>query len=301
MAIAIRPRPKDLCRFLVLAVLPLLIAPCSSDRLFAETAALSAAQAAPDALTKARAYCRRLQFASLDFICLEEIAETITGGGPPPQPIGNIALDSYQTKTQTVRHELVYDYQYIRKGSLTTEKRTLLREDGVAKNVPDSDLGTWSFRFANVLFGPATILDERNIGRYDFEIQGEDELWGEKAVIIQARPKPVEGGSIVPSGRMWVAERDGAILKIEWDQSTIGHASALAERTEKSKGEPRLTMTSEFGFVQKGIRFPSRHSITEAFARENNKPVERAHLVVAYGQYQFFTVETQVDFTKSPD
>jgi len=296
MAMTIRPKSKDLCRLLILAVLPLLIAPCSSDRLFAETAALSAAQAAPDALTKARAYCRRLQFASLDFVCREEITEVILNKDLPPPPIG-----AYRTKTETVRHELVYDYQFIRKGSLTTEKRRLLREDGVEKNVPDSDLGTWSFRFANVLFGPATILDERNIGRYDFEILGEDELWGEKAVIIQARPKTVEGGSIVPSGRMWVAERDGAILKIEWDQRTLGNASVMAERAKESKGEPRLTMTSEFGFVQKGIRFPSRHSITEAFVRENNKPVERAHLVVAYGQYQFFTVETQVDFTKSPD
>jgi len=304
MPIFSQKRSRIRRRIQVLAAMPLIIAVYISGRPCPGAVSISPAQnalAEPEALTKARAYCRRLQFASLDFVCREDIAETITGDGPPPEPIGNTSLNSYQTKTNIVKHHLTYDYQYVRSGSLTKEKRILLEEDGVRKNVPDSDLGTWSFHYANVLFGPATLLDERNVGRYDFEVQGTAELWGERAVIIQARPRAGAGDQTVPFGRMWVADRDGAVLKIEWDQHTLGNKSALEERTKTTKGEPRLTMTSEFGFVQKGVRFPSRHTIIEAYAQGNKAPVVRSQLVVDYGQYQFFTVETQVDFEKNPD
>ena len=249
-------------------------------------------QAGPELLTKARAYCRRLQTASLDFVCREEITETVPG-------------------SPGIRHRLVYDYQFVRGGAVAREMRTLIEEDGVRKKIPNADLMTRLFRYENVLFGPATLLDDRNFERYNFAVEAEEEAGGlsaavspllprnggtiDPAAVFSVRPRTEDGIKSPPFGRMWVSSADGAVLKIEWDEHTLRGYSAIEERAKEFKAEPRLTMTSEFGFEKNGIRFPSRHTIVEAYRREKEGLSVRSTTEVEYIDYKFFTVETAVD------
>ncbi len=268
----------------------------ASDQKDQEKPGTAPTSAEPEILAKAKSYCRLLQSASLDFVCREEIKESIRRGAETTKSLDSTPLPLYEVKSRVLTHQLVYDYQFVRNQSLAKEKRVLIKEDGVPRNEADAELATWSFHYANVLFGPAAFLDQRNAGQYDFEVEGPADIVGEAAIVIAGRPRAGSTGSesSLTAGRLWVATKDGAVLKIEWDPRTLGNRSVVEERAKGLKAEARLTMTSEFGFVKNGLRFPSRHTITEAYVSGNEPPVLRAQLVVEYGQYRFFTVETTV-------
>jgi hypothetical protein len=253
--------------------------------------------AAPDILTKAKAYCRLLQTAALDFVCMEKITERVRGvsankGSPDVDPL------LFEIKDVLYEHELLYEYQFVRSGPLVRETRKLLEEDGRAKNEKDCVLLTRFFHFQNVLFGPAALLDERNSDNYDFEVRGEEPEGAERAVILTATPKRSAEAGRPPFGMLWVSPGDGSILKIEWDGRTIASYSALEERAKALKARPSLTLRTEFGFPKGGLRFPSRHTIVEAYLKGKSPPAVRSEMVVEYSHYQFFTVETSIDLKK---
>ncbi len=269
-------------------------------------------QAEPELLAKARAYCRRLQSASLDFVCREEITETFARWTGRPEWVGSSEFQPVHVTGPVDKHRLVYDYQFVRGGTAAKEMRTLIEEDGRRKNIPNADLATRLFRYENVLFGPATLLDDRNFERYDFAVEAQEEAGGlpavvsrlllrnggtiDPAVVISARPRTSDGTSPPPFGRMWVSPTNGAVLKIEWDEHTLGSYSVIEERAKELKAKPRLTMTSEFGYEKNGIRFPSSHKIVEAYERGDKPPLVRSTTMVEYVGYKFFLVETAVDF-----
>lgn len=65
-------------------------------------------------LKKSEEYCRKLDNAALDFVCLEELTE--------------------QTRfAAREAHVYLYDYQFIRKSQDTKEKRNLVAVDGKKK------------------------------------------------------------------------------------------------------------------------------------------------------------------------
>lgn len=250
----------------------------------------------PDLLKKAVAYCRRLQTASLDFVCREEITESVPRWTGQSEYTGRADFKPILISGSPYKHRLVYDYQFIRAGDEARETRTLIEEDGNRRNLPNAVLMTRLFRYENILFGPAALLDDRNFGRNDFTIEAESEIDGRLAVAIAARPRQEAGLRPLPFGRMWVSPADGAVLKIEWDGRTLESYAAIEAQAKKLKATPRLTMTSEFGFEKNGLRFPSRHTIVEAYDREKKDPIVKAKLDVEYVGYKFFTVETATDF-----
>ena len=55
-------------------------------------------------------------------------------------------------------------------------------------------------------------------------------------------------------------------------------------------------MTGEYGFENKGIRFPSEFSIRETRSYAQGSKVPSYALNVDYSAYKFFTVETEVKY-----
>jgi hypothetical protein len=56
---------------------------------------------------------------------------------------------------------------------------------------------------------------------------------------------------------------------------------------------PRIVLTSDYGIEKNGIRFPSRYTVQETYARGVRR-FQRSETTVVYDQYKFFTVETIV-------
>jgi hypothetical protein len=227
-------------------------------------------------LKKSGEYCQRLHNAALDFVCLEEVTEMTRHYTPQ--------TDVY-----------LYDYQFIRKDQETKEKRNLVAFNGKKTNIRDSPLNAFMFQYKNVLFGPVGLLSKAWQVYYDFKLVGEETFSNEKVVVVEATPSPF---LITPQcyGKIWIKEDDGSVLKIVWDQRSLGNFQSAEEWAKIHDAEPQITAYSEYGFEKNGLRFPSRSYTENAFIEKNKRKFVSAEISIFYTNYKFFTVETEVKY-----
>lgn len=242
----------------------------------------SSAQAPADAgrlaavLSKAAAYCQKLEAAALDFVCIEEVKET-----------------SYNLSPST--NVYIYDYQFVRKRGTAKEQRNLLSFNGKKADLKDTALHTAFFEYRNVLFGPIGLLGRDWQSLFVFRVAGQERLDGQAAMIIDVLPGPALTEPH-PYGRVWVSERDGSILKIVWDQRSLGNFKIIDEWAKEHDAEPGITSLSEYGVEKNGLRFPSRSFTEQAYIRKDRGKVPSAMISIIYRDYRFFTVETQTTY-----
>jgi len=227
-------------------------------------------------LKKSEEYCRRLDSAALDFVCLEEVTERTR--------FTSMETDVY-----------LYDYQFVRKNQEMKEKRNLLAVNGKKKRSQDQPLQTVVFRYENALFGPVGLLSKSWQAYHDYRLIGEDILGKEKAVVIGATPKP-DFATPHCYGSIWIREEDGAILKIVWDQRSIGNYGSVEEWAKLHGAEPQITSFLEYGLEKNGLRFPSRNYTENAYILKEGRKYANAEINILYKDYKFFTVETEVKY-----
>jgi len=251
-------------------------------------------------------YCDKLNGAVLNFICREKIQETVaelhsssgsvmvTGGG-----------GSYLVSSRPImfgkdeRQKLVYDYQLIhdRDGRLT-ETRTLLEEKGETVSVPNAPLKTKVFEHKYVVLGPIGLLGRSQQADFDYELVKETTFRKEPVDVIKAVPKPSNMTNRL-FGTIWARKSDGGVLKIEWEQTSLGNYQQALEIAKVLGAEPKIELTSEYDFEKNGLRFPSRYSIKETYRRRGRPSGRRSETIVVYDEYKFFTVETGVTIKES--
>ncbi len=255
----------------------------------------------PEILEKCAVYCDRLEGVILDFVCTESIVETTTElAGVKPTPVqgsryGAMFNSRWARPGKTERSRFVYDYQLIRgKTGAVTERRTLLLENGRKVEEKDAALKTKAFTYSQVVMGPLGLLSRDEQSRLDFEFVKEATFKKEKAIIVEATPKPGNLGEFL-YGKIWIRKNDAAILRIEWEPESMGNYEGI-ELLAKALGlEPQLIFTSEYAFEKNGIRFPSRYKIEERYLRRLKTALIRSTTDVTFSDYKFFTVETGVE------
>jgi len=258
-------------------------------------------------LAKAAEYCRKLESSAFDFVCREEIRETIDPKLDATQKAPH--LDPGSTKytgpgasnyigptlvistVRKIKRSFVYDYQCIRAGRTIREIRNQLEENGKRKMVPNAELQTSTVVWGTALLGPVGLFGERFQPGYDFAISGRERIGATEVVVVDAKPKPGAPATRNLYGKAWVDPLTGDILKIEWSEDRVGHFDVFAKRGELYKRTPRLVIRTEFSAEKNGIRFPSHLSVEEAYVKESGKAFIRSRTEVVYKDFKFFTVE----------
>jgi len=256
-------------------------------------------------LETAAGYCAKLESSAFDFVCREEIAETIdpslevetktmrpTTDYNPRYTGPTIMLTTVRAKK--IKHSYIYDYQCVRAGRTIREVRTLLREDGKKKVVPNADLATSIIVFANALMGPVGLFGQRFRGSYDFAVAGEEKIGKTRVLIVDATPRPGAPPIRNLYGKAWIDPATGDLLRIEWSENRVGHYGIFEERGKKFGRTPRLVIRSDFSAEKNGIRFPSRLFVEEAYLKESGKAFVRSKTEVVYTDFKFFSVEYDV-------
>ncbi len=250
-------------------------------------------------LERTKEYCAKLERAALDFTCLEKIEErtySMTEEAPDvsiPQP-GGMSYAYKSVKTPYYANTYVYDYQFVRRGSHKTENRILVEENGRKKKVREAVLTTMTVRVENALFGPIGLLGAAVQDLHDYKIVGEETEKGKKVLVVDAVSK-VPLDRIHCTGRIWIREDDASILKIAWDQTSVGNFEIVRETAKRISAEPRLTSVTEYGQEKGGLRFPSKDTTEEAYIKHGLVQV-RSLTIILYKDYKFFTVETAVEY-----
>jgi hypothetical protein len=253
-------------------------------------------------LAKAAEYCRKLESSAFDFVCREEIAETIDPAldvakyFPPSTSEWTEYLGPGITisTVRKIKHRFVYDYQCIRAGRTIREMRTQLEENGKKKVVPNAELKTSIVVFGTALLGPVGLFGERFQPDYDFAIAGEEKTGKTSVFVIDAMPKPGAPPTRNLYGKAWIDPVTGDILKIEWSESRVGRFDVFDKRGRLYDRKPRLIISSEFSAEKNGIRFPNRLSVEEAYLKESGKAFIRSRTEVVYKDFKFFTVSYDV-------
>jgi hypothetical protein len=267
--------------------------------------ALSARQAAGDGprltrlLERAKDYCLKLERAALDFTCFERIQEKTyrlpeIEAGATVDSIGRMGYSPTTPRMTYYAHNYVYDYQFVRKGDRKIERRTLIEEDGRKKKEADAALVTQSIRVENALFGPIGLVGDSSQAQHDYRIVGEDTRDDTTIVIIEASPKTSLDRPHC-FGRVWVREDDGSVVKISWDQTSVGNFQVIQARAHELDAAPQLTSITEYGLEKNGLRFPSKDTTEEAYIKNGKKHV-RSLTTILYKDYKFFTVETEIHY-----
>ncbi len=129
-------------------------------------------------------YCLRLENAAFDFVCLEEIRETIDPAldvNRPRKTLKDWAYWDYRRWKsgsgkilRKIKNVYLYDYQCIRINSEMREARMLLKENGREKKEPNAELKTAVVVYGNALFGPVGFFGKRFQSQYDYRIVGEE-------------------------------------------------------------------------------------------------------------------------------
>ena len=277
--------------------------PASGARQTVASAPAAAPSASlPPLLAKAADYCRRLEASAFDFVCREEISETIDPNieldrRTPPinhrqtEFLGPVITIS---RARKVKSSYVYDYQCVRAGRTIREVRTQLEENGKHKVVPNAELRTSVVVWGTALLAPVGIFGERFQGDYDFSVAGNERIGATAVLVIDAKPKPGAPPSRNLYGKAWIDPATGDILRIEWSESRVGRFDVFEKRGQLYKRTPRLVIRSEFSAEKNGIRFPSRLTVEEAYLKDSGKAFVRSKTDVVYRDFKFFTVEVEV-------
>ena len=246
-------------------------------------------------LKKCGDYCERLKKMALNFVCQENIEESIhtykkTRSISPESfksaaPVSRVGLKPKRTKKNT----FVYDYQMIKKGDNLEEKRTLIKEGKKKRNVENAELKIEGIKTKFLAYGPVGFLSRYWQLYFKYEIVGKDEISGKKTIVIDAAPIEEREDNYY-SGKIWVDENDYTILKIEWKPKYIE-----GYEEDVTGGIKRTVSWAAFYEVEKnGVRFPSKQLIEEVFIAETGKEYPNNLTTIIYDNYKFFQVEVDV-------
>jgi hypothetical protein len=253
-------------------------------------------------LEKTAAYCRKLENAALNFVCNEDVEElffeagtSIVGSIQAYNPDEPFTYMSMWNASMAGRRswEWIYDFLLIRKDGWTQEKRTLVMENGEKRKEENAELKTHRFFHRDVFLGPIGLLSDRAQRNHSYHFVKEGQVGGDLVVVIEATPRERTGASLF--GRAWIRKRDGAVVRIEWEPSSMENYTAIEDLALRLHVLPQITFASEYGFEKNGLRFPNVYVVTEAYkGLKTSRGNVLSKTTVTYKDYKFSQVDTSV-------
>jgi TonB family protein len=255
-------------------------------------------------LRGAAEYCRRLEEAALNFVCLERIKETVSADRflfpmiirrRSPEFRRQIEPDGILVYGETEyreRNEWTYDYQLIRKEGRVIEQRILVKGNEGPKRDDGSGQELKRVYFSKPIYGPIGLLSKDFQRLYDYSVLREESVDGRAAWVLEIKPEKLSPGK-ANYGKAWVDKRDGSVLKMEIEAASLEGYQRIREDYVSRGIKPVFFIEILFGFERKGLRYPSRMAIKESYSDPEKGRTKVSQVTVDYDRYKFFTVETE--------
>ncbi len=237
-------------------------------------------------LSKTADYCHKLNHSAYLFFCKEQLSEKVdyekdVGGRVPPG------------RTLMAQKKYLYEYQLLKEGMDIKERRIIIKRNGVKVKKEEVKLENWGYHYEKLIFGPVALLSRFWHSYFTYKILNEEVLVGEKTIVIECIPiRPPKKNLLF--GKVWISEMDFTVLKIEWNPKLLDISRGFDELSKKYKSKPDISFGAEFYIKKRGIRFPSRFYIEEAYINKRNKRFVRLKQNIILKEYMFFTVGTEV-------
>lgn len=267
-------------------------------------------------LEGAAEYCERLKTSAFHFFCVEDIVEThkpLTSGQQSQQDISvadqaknrNRALRRIRETLYTNVEKYEFTYRLIKQGNKINEEREWVSSHDNVKVDRDKVASPRAFFARKAVFAPVTLLDKDRQSLYDYTFLRHDSWQNRRAAVIEVVPKANTGMPLAVYGDVWIDTLDFSVLKIEAHPQSIGLYKELKKLAKKLRTRLILTLETEFGELNNGIRFPTLISSLEKYkggriisGHKGQIGWERTRTVFKYKHYRFFNVEMDVSVQK---
>lgn len=246
-------------------------------------------------LARAAAYAEKLKAAAFHFICREDVTEDVFSSTSIKNNI-----------PAAPRTHWVYDYQIIARNRKISESRVLLEKNQEKMRLANAQLETVFHSYFS-FYMPATMLAKEKQRLYQYRLLGK-EIINKKNIWHIAAILRFPGS--IPWGEIWVRAEDGAILKIQADQTSIVGFEKMAQKAIEKGFMPAITTIHEYSLEKNGACFPSKTTFIERYTPGEasiNKSVfttgsetkardhssfERSRTCFEYHDHLFFSVST---------
>lgn len=240
-------------------------------------------------LAKGAAYAEKLKKTAFSFFCREDVTQEV------------FAINE-RYRGRSSRIYWIYDYQIIGGDGKITENRMLLEKNRKELHQEKAQLET-VYRSFYSFYMPVTVLAGEKQHLYQYRLLGKKKKVWHIAVIRRDNSLPI------PWGEIWVSEADGAVLKIQVEQTSIVGFEKLAERLKKRGLAPAITTIHEYNIEKNQIRFPSKTIFIErynsdfvptkawgstVFTGKGHSSFEHSRTYFEYKDYRFFYVTASV-------
>lgn len=261
---------------------------------FEKTAQEKAKQALLDRLLEGVGkYCEKMKTSAFHFFCREVVNE-LADYTTDTRKIKAVWSHQMENKLiPPVKTKYLYEYQLLQENDKVYETRTLIRRNGVKIKNPRPQQQTQVHRFEKLIFGPFALLSEFWQNHFFYRILGEEKLWGEEAAVIEAIPLHVYKKNRL-FGKIWISKTDFTVLKIQWEPKSISFSRQIEKKARLLAGKPDITFYAEFKTRQRGIRFPSRYVIEEAYVDKKGNKYIRLRQDIKMKDYIYYVVASEV-------
>ncbi len=242
-------------------------------------------------LARTAAYTEKLKGAAFHFFCREVVTEDLFS-------YEETQNDAWGTgeKTKQVTHRTywIYDYQIIGNNEKITESRVLLQKNRTKMHQDNAQLET-RFRSFYSFYMPVNILAKEKQNLYHYRLL--DKIKVEKKPVWHIGVTRRDPSLSIPWGEIWVNEEDGAVLKIQVDQSSIVGLDKLAQKMMNRGQVLDVATIHEYDVEKNGIRFPSKTSFFERYTLKRDLLLSResSRTYFEYTDHRFFSISTSVE------
>jgi len=244
-------------------------------------------------LNKTADYCERVKRIALYYVCMENTKDKIffyrSSRSIKESPYGESEIVPSRSLTlkRTRNYSYSFDYQLIKQGEELKEQRIPLKKK---KKKAELDV-RYSAKY--LVYGPVGFLSRYWQDYFDYEITGEERIGETLATVIKAMPK-ANNEENRNFARMWINEKDGSILQIEWEPESILDYEGKTIRSLSEELETAVVWKVTYGIEKNRVRFPSRQHIQEFLVAEAKKRYIRNEIITVFQNYKFFVVDTEI-------
>lgn len=263
-------------------------------------------------------YCRRMAERALFFICEETIKETrfqlktgIDIGNLKNVAFAEILWESpsgrsagFKKKLQimnperTERSRYLSDYQLIKTWKEIEERRLLIMENSRDISKEKRILDNKRFSFINPIININNILGQDRQIRYDFRIVEEERIHGNKAYVLEAKPKSGSADGLL-SARIWIDKKNLQVHKCEIKGIPLEGYDDVLRDCVLLNISPNVLITYDFGMENQGLLFPESTTIRVSYPIiQTEKPVVKLKADLTYKKYKYFDVDTIYEIRK---
>jgi len=293
-------------------------------------------------LHQAGLYCNKLKKAVFHFFCREKLQETVENqlkiaagtsnsrlrqffkGSPVQQNMErwnqrDVHSDEYaarqirsNTKKWKKANYYVNDYQIIKQDNQIREQRMAVEVNGETVKQKKKSATSLLYSYKNALT-PIYLFSPENQKKYKYALLGKEKSMGRDAYIVElsvndkdALPVTKDNEDINQLALAWIDTEDFSIIKIKVMPGAIKGYRDMLNAEKKNLYNLKFSDIHTFGFLRKGIRYPTKTKILLSYYRtpktiaknskgkakkvEGSKLYTRVNTTITYDKYLFFDV-----------